>query len=420
MSDVIINVENISKLYQLGQVGTGTLHKDLKRWWFRVTGREDPFMRIGQINDRSKKSDSDFVWALRDISFQVKEGEVMGVIGRNGAGKSTLLKILSKITTPTTGEITINGRVASLLEVGTGFHPQLTGRENIFMNGAILGMRKWEIQKKFDEIVDFAGVAAYIDTPVKRYSSGMTVRLGFAVAAHLEPDILVVDEVLAVGDAEFQKKCIGKMKDVSANHGRTVLFVSHNLGSISSLCQSGLLLHNGTTICKDDITKVLGIYSSLNTSKVSALSDVIFNGPLSSSLKFTSILINNTNPFLDSVHLKPQSDLDFVINAYSTTLLSFRVTFSLYRDGIRLFSLHDVDTYKGVSGDFKSTFFIPGSILRPGLYTVALGAYTDKNEWIWSDNICDFEIMSFFDQKVEDRDYGLINLKLLTKVNRLN
>ncbi|HEY9362665.1 MAG TPA: polysaccharide ABC transporter ATP-binding protein, partial [Chitinophagaceae bacterium] len=228
-----------------GEVGTGTISHDLNRWFAKVRGKEDPFSKVGEINDRTVKSDNDYVWALKDINFEVKQGEVLGIIGRNGAGKSTLLKILSKVTTPSTGEIKIKGRIASLLEVGTGFHPELTGKENIFLNGAILGMTKKEIQNKFDEIVDFAGVERYIDTPVKRYSSGMYVRLAFAVAAFLEPEILIVDEVLAVGDTEFQKKCLGRMKQVSTDEGRTILFVSHQINAIKTLCSQGLLLRNG-------------------------------------------------------------------------------------------------------------------------------------------------------------------------------
>lgn len=245
MSDVAIRVEHLGKLYQLGEIGTGTLSHDLNRAWARLRGREDPFTKIGETNDRTTRGQSDFVWSLQNVSFEVKQGVVLGIIGRNGAGKSTLLKILSKITAPTTGRIKINGRIASLLEVGTGFHPELTGRENVYLNGAILGMRKAEIRSKFDEIVAFSGVERYIDTPVKRYSSGMYVRLAFAVAAFLEPEILIVDEVLAVGDAEFQKKCLGRMKDVSINDGRTVLFVSHNMDAIRSLCTHSILLQNG-------------------------------------------------------------------------------------------------------------------------------------------------------------------------------
>ncbi|MDI9356026.1 MAG: ABC transporter ATP-binding protein [Chitinophagaceae bacterium] len=241
----VIKAENISKAYQLGQFSTGTLSRDIERWWAIKRGKEDPFLKIGETNDRSKKGKSDIVWSLKDINFEIQQGDAVGIIGRNGAGKSTLLKILSQITSPTTGTIKIKGRIASLLEVGTGFHPELSGRENIFLNGAILGMRKKEITRKFDEIVDFSGVERYIDTPVKRYSSGMYVRLAFAVAAHLESEILIVDEVLAVGDAEFQKKCLGKMGDISKGQGRTVLFVSHNLNTILDLCPTSILLSNG-------------------------------------------------------------------------------------------------------------------------------------------------------------------------------
>lgn len=245
MSNLAIKVEQLGKLYRLGEVGTGTLSHDLNRWVAKIRGKEDPFSKVGEVNDRTSKGDSNYVWALQDLSFEVQKGEVLGIIGRNGAGKSTLLKLLSKVTKPTTGTIQVQGRIASLLEVGTGFHPEMTGRENIFLNGAIMGMTKKEIQSKFDEIVQFAGVERYVDTPVKRYSSGMYVRLAFAVAAHLEPEILIVDEVLAVGDAEFQKKCLGKMKDVSISEGRTVLFVSHNLPAVSQLCNRVLYLKHG-------------------------------------------------------------------------------------------------------------------------------------------------------------------------------
>ncbi|MCX6238704.1 MAG: ABC transporter ATP-binding protein, partial [Bacteroidia bacterium] len=242
----VIEIKNLSKIYRLGEIGTGTLNRDLERWYkMKIMGQEDPFLKIGETNDRSKKGISDIVYSLRDINLEVQQGDALGIIGKNGAGKSTLLKILSQVTSPTTGKIKIKGRVASLLEVGTGFHAELTGRENIYLNGAILGMRKNEINCKLDEIIDFSGIERYIDTPVKRYSSGMYVRLAFAVAAHLESEIMIVDEVLAVGDAEFQKKCLGKMGEVSKGEGRTVLFVSHNMGAIKSLCNSGILLDNG-------------------------------------------------------------------------------------------------------------------------------------------------------------------------------
>jgi lipopolysaccharide transport system ATP-binding protein len=264
----VIKVENLSKAYQIGEIGTGTLSRDLERYWARMRGKEDPFLKIGEVNDRAKKGESDIVWSLKDINFEVEHGDAVGVIGRNGAGKSTLLKILSRVTAPTTGSVKLKGRIASLLEVGTGFHPELSGRENIFLNGAILGMRKAEIKRKFDEIVDFSGVERYVDTPVKRYSSGMYVRLAFAVAAHLESEILIVDEVLAVGDAEFQKKCLGKMNDVSKGEGRTVLFVSHNMGAILGLCNKGIVLDNGIIKQIGDVNTCLQYYQKNHVDEI--------------------------------------------------------------------------------------------------------------------------------------------------------
>ena len=261
----VIRFENVGKLYRLGTVGTGTLSHDLRRWWITsVMRKEDPYLKIGETNDRSSKGSSDYVYALKDINLEVREGDVLGIIGKNGAGKSTLLKLLSRVTAPTTGKIYTKGRIATLLEVGTGFHPELTGRENIYMNGAILGMKKWEINKRLDEIIDFSGCERYIDTPVKRYSSGMMVRLGFAVAAHLDPEILVVDEVLAVGDAEFQKKAIGKMQEVSKGQGRTVLFVSHNMNSIKMLCKTGIVLKNGILDYSGEIGDCVDYYLQEN------------------------------------------------------------------------------------------------------------------------------------------------------------
>jgi len=260
-----IKFENISKQYRLGLVSTQTLSHDLNRWWqTNIRGQEDPYLKIGDVNDRATKGTSDYIWALKDINFDVQQGDVLGIIGKNGAGKSTLLKILSKVTAPTTGKISARGRIASLLEVGTGFHPEMTGRENIYMNGAIMGMTKAEINRKFDEIVDFSGVERYIDTPVKRYSSGMTVRLGFAIAAHLDPEILVVDEVLAVGDAEFQKKAIGKMQDVSKGEGRTVLFVSHNMSAIQALCSKTIVIQNGSTVFNGNVNEGIEFYLKSN------------------------------------------------------------------------------------------------------------------------------------------------------------
>jgi lipopolysaccharide transport system ATP-binding protein len=297
MSNVAIKVENLGKLYRLGEIGTGTLSHDLNRTWARLRGKEDPYSKIGEANDRTQKGSSDFVWSLKDVNFEVKQGEVLGIIGRNGAGKSTLLKMLSKVTAPTTGRIKIKGRIASLLEVGTGFHPELTGRENIFLNGAILGMTKAEIRSKFDEIVDFSGVERYIDTPVKRYSSGMYVRLAFAVAAFLEPEILIVDEVLAVGDAEFQKKCLGRMKDVSVNHGRTVLFVSHNMVAVKQLCTQGIILKNGTLDFSGKALQAIDLYN--NASLVGGRTLMSLAKNVSPFIKVSSVTLNGstTSPF---------------------------------------------------------------------------------------------------------------------------
>lgn len=293
MSDIILKAENISKQYRLGLVGLGTLGHDFNRFWHKIRGKEDPYLKIGSVNDRSAKASSEYVWALQDINFEVKRGEVLGIIGKNGAGKSTLLKLLSRVTAPTTGSFKTRGRIASLLEVGTGMHPELTGRENIFLNGAILGMTKTEIANKIDEIISFSGCEMYIDTPVKRYSSGMRVRLGFAVAAFLEPDILVVDEVLAVGDAEFQKKAIGKMKDVSSQGGRTVLFVSHNMAAVKNLCTRAIVLENGKLVFSGSTSEGVDYYLNIGGSENSNLAGRE-DRQGSGNLKFTDINIYNS------------------------------------------------------------------------------------------------------------------------------
>ena len=292
--NIAIEFENVGKQYRLGLVGTGSLQHDINRWWqTTILRKEDPYLKIGEVNDRCTKGHSDYVWALKDISFKVEQGDVVGIIGKNGAGKSTLLKLLSHITAPTTGHITYKGRIASLLEVGTGFHPEMTARENIYMNGSIMGMTRHEITRKLDEIVDFAGIERYLDTPVKRFSSGMTVRLGFAVAAFLEPEILVVDEVLAVGDAEFQKKAIGKMQDVSQGGERTVLFVSHNMTAVKQLCRSGILLENGQITfmgtSEETIEKYVGINMTELAKPIIERTDRIGNG----KIKVKNIILKN-------------------------------------------------------------------------------------------------------------------------------
>lgn len=325
-SNIAIEFENVGKQYRLGRVGTGTLSHDLNRWWqTAVLRKEDPYLRIGETNDRSKKGESDYVWALKDISFKVEKGDVVGIIGKNGAGKSTLLKLLSHITAPSTGDIRYRGRIASLLEVGTGFHPEMTARENIFMNGSIMGMTRQEITSKLDEIVDFAGIERYIDTPVKRFSSGMTVRLGFAVAAFLEPEILVVDEVLAVGDAEFQKKAIGKMKDVSQGEGRTVLFVSHNMAAVRNLCTRGIVLQNGTQVFDGTACEAIDYYISDNAIKLgSKIKDNI--DKLESFLSIESIKINGSENAIQSMSYE-QREIELSIKG--NTKIPFQSDFTM-------------------------------------------------------------------------------------------
>ncbi len=309
MSDIAIKIENLSKQYRLGVVGTGTISHDLNRWWARIRGKEDPYLKVGQVNKRELEGNSDYVWALKDINIEVRQGEVLGIIGKNGAGKSTLLKILSRVTGPTTGLISAKGRMGTLLEVGTGFHPELTGRENVFLNGAILGMTKAEIKSKLDEIVSFSGCARYIDTPVKRYSSGMKVRLAFAVAAFLEPEILIVDEVLAVGDVEFQKKAIGKMQDVSKGEGRTVLFVSHNMSSIKSLCTRAVLLQNGKVGFDGPVEDCINRYISQNRSD--ATSEVPGEIPLNHKRLWGSKGAKISHVFLSNEEGKMSNELLF-------------------------------------------------------------------------------------------------------------
>ena len=309
-----IEFNHVGKQYRLGVVSTGTFSHDLNRWWaMNVLGKEDPYLKIGDTNVRSTKGDSDFVWALKDINFSVEQGDVIGIIGKNGAGKSTLLKLLSRVTAPTVGEINVCGRIASLLEVGTGFHPEMTGRENIYMNGAIMGMTKAEVTRKLDEIVDFSGCERYIDTPVKRYSSGMKVRLGFAVAAHLEPEILVVDEVLAVGDAEFQKKAIGKMQDVSKGEGRTVLFVSHNMAAVRSLCRKGIVLRDGITDFMGTVEESIEHYmksANMQTGETKLMTDYI--DFCKSYLRINKIEVNHT-PYNYSSLSQGQEVLDLLL-----------------------------------------------------------------------------------------------------------
>ena len=366
-----ISVENVGKLYRLGEVGTGTVSHDLNRWFARLRGKEDPFAKIGEVNDRTKKGSSDYVWALKDINFSVEQGSAVGVIGRNGAGKSTLLKLLSKVTPPTTGRIKVKGRIASLLEVGTGFHPELSGRENIYLNGAILGMTKKEITRKFDEIVDFAGVERYIDTPVKRYSSGMYVRLAFAVAAYLESEVLIVDEVLAVGDAEFQKKCLGKMGDVTKKEGRTVLFVSHNMASIKNLCNSAILMNQGSIEADGETAPVIDQYLSEGNEVERYIQWAPHERPSSAEVDLLSIRVLDDKGRIESI-LTTYEDIRVEISyQLKQEVRNLRVGINFFTpDGLEIISTSDFNFQPSSRirkpGRYKSVCIIPKHLLNLG------------------------------------------------------
>ncbi len=406
-----LKAENISKQYRLGQVGTGSLTHDLNRFWHQIRGKEDPYLKIGESNDRTKKGDSEYVWSLRDINFEIEQGDAVGIIGRNGAGKSTLLKLLSKVTKPTTGRILTSGRIASLLEVGTGFHPEMTGRENVFLNGAILGMTRKEITRKFDEIVDFSGVERYIDTPVKRYSSGMYVRLAFAVAANLESEILIVDEVLAVGDAEFQKKCLGKMGDVSKGEGRTVLFVSHNMTAVKELCSKGILLNQGLLHYQGDVADTIIEYQK-NSQKQSSY---LHTGSIDLALGNENIRI-----------------LEFSVKALNEGFLDIdsgvkvKLRFYNFQENINLDTTFELRTYEesvvfhtGVllstqndsrKGEYTVEFEIPKNLLNAGNYYFKLIFGKDQKVALFTAN----EIVGF---EVENVKIGS-NMSLLPGVIR--
>jgi lipopolysaccharide transport system ATP-binding protein len=386
----VIEVENLFKQYRLGQVSTGSIAHDLNRWWHTVRGKEDPYEKITGVNNREDGGSNDYVWALQDINFSVKQGEVLGIIGRNGAGKSTLLKILSKVTSPTKGNIKVKGRIASLLEVGTGFHPELTGRENIFLNGAILGMTKSEIRSKFDEIVAFSGVEKYIDTPVKRYSSGMYVRLAFAVAAHLEPEILIVDEVLAVGDAEFQKKCLGKMKDVSGE-GRTVLFVSHNLDAVRSLCANSILLSKGKIEKIDFSSIIIDHYLLKNKSDNSEFS--IDKSLSTTHISNAKIMNSNPNSICDSDEINIKltfnilnEDLKFTLGIGLQDASSVRImTDYIYLEEI----------FKSKNQKEELIISIPKNLLAPKSYSLILTLFTASNQFHqFIDEVCYFTVIN--------------------------
>lgn len=407
MSDTVIKVENISKFYQLGLINHGTLAKDLQGWWAKIRGKEDPNSRISMLSSAKNNSDNDFIYALKDVSFDVKQGEVLGIIGANGAGKSTLLKILSRVTSPTSGCIKIKGRIGSLLEVGTGFHPELTGRENIYLNGAILGMRKHEIDRKLDEIIDFSGVEKFIDTPVKRYSSGMYVRLAFAVAAHLDPEILVVDEVLAVGDADFQKKCLGKMGDVSKKEGRTVLFVSHNMVAVKQLCDRSLIIEKGSIIFDGDCGEAIDKYTTDEMSEFNKfLPSVKRYG--SGEAKIVDFIVDPKKP-----ECAKEIKFTFVINSSceikdASCAVSFRD--SMGNLLFQFFSENMNKTYVLKPGINKISVSVPQCPLVEGIYRSSL--WLGKN----SKNVLDFcedslFLKVFYNQEgkfIDNRKYHII------------
>ncbi|MFY0651316.1 MAG: ABC transporter ATP-binding protein [Cyclobacteriaceae bacterium] len=414
MSDIVLRVEDLWKQYRLGLVDSKTLQADMQRWWAAMRGKEDPLLKIGAENKLDLAGD-DYVWALQNINFEVNQGEVLGVIGKNGAGKSTLLKILSKVTAPTKGKIYVNGRIASLLEVGTGFHPELTGRENIFLNGAILGMKKHEIKTRLDEIVTFAGIEKYLDTPVKRYSSGMFVRLAFAVAAHLEPDILIVDEVLAVGDVEFQKKAIGKMRESSQSEGRTVLFVSHSMGAVQKLCKRAILLEMGKVNMIGSVEEVVGEYvNKIRPQEIGKIDNSQFEEAYVSKIQILdcnqspSSTFSYNDKWLIHLEIKTHRKIDHFVAAI----------------GI---SHHDTPVNTSWSkpqsvpkGTLTVDFEISGIHFRPGYYSLSLGLSSFERPLYFIENIATIEILdtaSSVSKQVQSSKGGLILNQFKSKLS---
>lgn len=392
-----LRLENVSKMYRLGEVGTGTLSHDLNRAWARLRGKEDPFAKVGAVNDRTASGTEDFVWALRNVDLEVQPGEIVGIIGRNGAGKSTLLKLLSRVTAPTEGRIYINGRIASLLEVGTGFHPELTGRENVFLNGAILGMSKREIRARFDEIVEFSGCAKYIDTPVKRYSSGMHVRLAFAVAAHLETDILIVDEVLAVGDAEFQARCIGKMRDLSTAGHRTVLFVSHNMASMRQLCPRAILMDKGTVVARDETGAIIEEYMTLGSEADRAVTWDAADAPSGHGVRLDGVFILDEKGQTEGLLASNRDIIVDVRYTLSEPIRDLRIGVSLFNaEGTLVFLSSDYGS-AGIGavrepGCYSSRMRIPANLLIEGRYSIEISVEIPRVENLIQDVRCAFEI----------------------------
>lgn len=412
--EVILNASGISKQYRLGSVGTGTISHDLNRWWARIRGKEDPYLKIGEVNDRSTKGESDYVWALQDINFDVYKGEVLGIIGKNGAGKSTLLKILSRVTAPTTGSIKTRGRIASLLEVGTGFNGEMTGRENIFLNGAILGMTKKEIQSKIAEIIEFSGCQRYIDTPVKRYSSGMTVRLAFAVAAFLEPEILVIDEVLAVGDAEFQKKAIGKMQDISKGEGRTVVFVSHNMAAVKSLCTRGIVMENGGIVFEGGIEESVSRYLFQSHSNSQKLGEMKYRTG-NRRVTFESVDVYGEARGEKPMTGKPITFQFGLRNKHHIEPSNIRFDFRIDDEqGQRLIWISSIlkDYVKKNNQTQGICVTLPKNPLEGGSYIVTLYLAVHNEDSDWIDNAFKIEVEpgNFYQQVAKSRPQGQSNL----------
>lgn len=410
MTQPAIHADQLSKRYRLGEVVHA--HRTLGERLYGLAGSAAARLRkrkASSANDRGVGKGEAF-WALRDVSFEAEPGKVLGVIGRNGAGKSTLLKILSRITEPTSGSATLRGRVGSLLEVGTGFHPELTGRENVYLNAAILGMKRREVSAKFDRIVAFAELERFIDTPVKRYSSGMYVRLAFAVAAHLEPELLLIDEVLAVGDAGFQQRCLGRMSEI-AEGGRTVLFVSHDMGAVARLCDRVMLLDGGKVVTITDPQSAIDQYLRLVADWRRDPSGV-FSGPLSSDVRFHELTINGVNNSQPRI-IRPDQPIRLrVVGEALRTVPSFRTTFSIYRDGVRVVTRHDAAMPTDLpAGVFEAEAELPALLLRPGRYTISIGGYRDGlREYLWGTDLMDFMVTELWSADYDPINLGLINL----------
>ena len=403
MTTPAIKVEGLSKQYTMGAAQQHATFYDLLTHAIKL-----PFK--GRRNAGESARPTNQFWALRDIHFEVQPGDVLGIIGRNGAGKSTLLKILSRITDPTEGKVTIRGRVSSLLEVGTGFHPELTGRENVFLNGAILGMTRREIQARFDEIVDFAEIEKFIDTPVKRYSSGMTVRLAFAVAAHLEPDILIADEVLAVGDMAFQRKSLGKMED-AARRGRTVLFVSHNLGAVRNLCRSVLLLENGKVKYQGAVEEGVSSYERGLDGALGSLASNHFQGSLSDRMQWAELVYRQGGSIVTVVDPQQQVEIE-LRGSVARSFQALELSIAVYRDGFHLASCHDAPSGTAMrEGSFASRFHIPAGTLKPGRYTIGIGAIAASGDWTWGPDVAVLDVTENWGDDSAARDKGAVNLK---------